>query len=964
MLDKPNFPELEERILKFWEDKQIFQKSLAKKSPQGDFIFYEGPPTANGRPHIGHVLARAFKDLFPRYKTMQGYHVERKAGWDTHGLPVELEVEKQIGISGKKEIEEFGVDKFNKQCKESVWKYKGEWEKMTRRIGFWIDLEHPYVTYDNEYVESVWWILKQIWDKQLLYRGHKVVPQCPRCGTALSSHEVAQGYQSITEESVYLKFKLIDEKNTYVLAWTTTPWTLPGNVALALGKKFTYVKIKQGNEYLILAKDRLSIIDGEYEIVEEYRAKDLEGKKYQPLFDFVDLEKETGKSAYYLALADFVTVEDGTGVVHTAVMYGEDDYNLGEKIDLPKIHTVGEDGKFLDIVKPWAGKFVKNTEKEITVYLQKEKLLYKTDQTTHDYPFCWRCDTPLIYYAKDSWFIRMSALREDLIKNNQEINWIPGYIKDGRFGEWLNEVKDWAVSRERYWGTPLPIWYCEKCKKYECIGSIKELEEKVKKLKVKSKKNNSKEKGLDLHRPYVDEITWACDCGGEMKRVSEVIDCWFDSGSMPFAQCHYPFSNKDFIDKEKRYPADFIAEAIDQTRGWFYTMLAIGTLLGKGTPYKNVICHGHVMDAKGQKMSKHIGNVISPWEMIDKYGADAVRWFLYTVNQPGEPKNFDPKAVEDVVKKNWLMIWNILSFYKTYESELHSTKLKTEHVLDVWIISKLNLLIKEVTDQLDRYLATPASRQISQFINELSTWYLRRSRNRFKGGDQADKDQAILTLNYCLVTVTKLLAPFAPMVAEAIFQELNQEEESVHLTDWPRSNLKIIDQNLISDMAKIKLIIEPVLALRKEAGLKVRQPLSTVQVKSKAIDLALLELAKDELNVKEVKFVQKLEEGKNWQGKDNVALNITITESLAEEGTVREIVRSINQMRKKQKLTVKDKIKVTYQTESNELASIVEKNEEEILKSTISNCIEKKVVSAEVQEIKLPTGIIKVTIQK
>ncbi|MFH1598441.1 MAG: isoleucine--tRNA ligase [Patescibacteria group bacterium] len=960
MLDKPNFPELEEEVLKFWEDNQIFQQSLDKKSPKGDFIFYEGPPTANGRPHIGHVLARAFKDLFPRYKTMQGYHVARKAGWDTHGLPVELEVEKAINISGKKQIEEFGVEKFNKQCKDSVWKYKGEWEKMTKRIGFWIDLEHPYVTYDNEYIESVWWILKQIWDKQLLYKGHKVVPQCPRCGTALSSHEVAQGYKSITEESVYLKFKLVDQKNTYVLAWTTTPWTLPGNVALALGPKVTYVKVKQGNEYYILAKDRLDILESKYEIVEEYKAKDLDGKRYQPLFDFLDLEKVTGKSGYRLALADFVTVEDGTGVVHTAVMYGEDDYNLGEEIGLPKQHTVNDDGTFTDLVKPWAGKFVKDAEAEITQHLKDKGLLYKTEQTTHDYPFCWRCETPLLYYAKDSWFIKMSALRSELIANNKKINWIPEYIKEGRFGEWLNEVKDWAISRERYWGTPLPIWQCTSCHQNECLGSIEELTKKVNKSKIKGQE--AKLTKLDLHRPYVDELVWKCDCGGEMRRVSEVIDCWFDSGSMPFAQWHYPFENEDLIDKGKAYPADFIAEAIDQTRGWFYTLLAIGTLLGKGSPYKNVICHGHVMDAKGQKMSKRLGNVISPWEMIDKFGADAIRWFLYTVNQPGEPKNFDPKAVEDVIKKNFLLLWNVLSFYKTYEDEVKSDKLKPKHVLDLWVLAKLDLLVKEVTEELDRYQVAGSARKITAFINQLSTWYLRRSRDRFKGDDQKDKDQAILTLQHCLVTLNKVLAPFAPMISEAFYQELNEEQRSIHLEDWPEPAKKV-DEELLTEMETVRLLVEKVLAIRKEAGIKVRQPLASVQVKGKAIKDQLLDLAKDELNVKEVNFVKQLEPGAKWAVKENVALNTEVSDVLAEEGTVREIIRSVNQLRKKQKLTVSDQIKVIYQADSDQLAKLVDNNKEEILKSTISFALEKGTVADDSQEVKVPQGKIRISIQ-
>ena len=647
-----SIPEIEKKILEFWKENKIFEKSLKKKSPKGNFVFYEGPPTANGKPGIHHVEARAFKDVIPRYKTMQGYHVERKAGWDTHGLPVELEVEKALELKNKKDIENYGIEKFNRKCKESVWKYKEEWEKMTERMGYWIDMENPYITYNNSYIESLWWIIKQIYDKGLIYKGYKVVPQCPRCGTALSSHEVAQGYRSVKEKSIYIKFKLKNRNNEYILAWTTTPWTLPGNIALAIGEKIEYVKIKHNNEFYYLAKNLLDKINGEYKIVEELRGKEMIGWEYEPLFGgVIKGDEKNAENAFKIYPANFVSTEDGTGIVHTAVMYGVDDYELGEKIGLPKIHTVNFDGTFNELVPQWKGKFVKDAEKEIIEELEDRNILYNTEEYVHDYPFCWRCDSPLIYYARDSWYFEMSKLREKLIKNNEKINWVPEHIKEGRFGEWLRDVKDWAISRERYWGTPIPIWICEKCKEMKVIASRKE-------LGVDDK--------FDLHKPFIDEIKFKCKCGGEMKRTPEVMDCWFDSGAMPFAQYHYPFENKNFIDRKEQFPADFISEAVDQTRGWFYTLLAISTMLGKESPYKNVICLGHILDKDGQKMSKHIGNVIDPILMIEKYGADVVRWYIYSVNQPGEPKRFS----EDALKESGSMfntLLNVLSFYKMFE---------------------------------------------------------------------------------------------------------------------------------------------------------------------------------------------------------------------------------------------------------------------------------------------------------
>ncbi|MBN1983749.1 MAG: isoleucine--tRNA ligase, partial [Chitinivibrionales bacterium] len=642
---RPDFPAMEEEILRFWEQENIFKKTLEKTKDGKSFVFFEGPPTANGKPGIHHVLARAYKDIILRYKTMQGFFVERKAGWDTHGLPVELQVEKELKISGKPDIEKYGIAQFNEKCEQSVWKYKKEWEELTKRIGFWLDLDSPYVTYENEYIESLWWIIRQIWDKDLLYKGHKVVPHCPRCGTALSSHEVAQGYKSVEENSVFIKFKVVGEKDTSILSWTTTPWTLPGNVALAVGEAIEYVKIKVGKEMYICAKAVVERLFEKYKEIETFTGADLIGMKYEQLFDIPALQSETSHQVY---TADFVNTDEGTGVVHTAVMYGEDDYQLGEKVGLPKHHTVDENGTFTDEVPGLAGKFVKDkeVEKAIISDLQDRGLLLKEEMYTHDYPFCWRCDTPLLYYAKDSWFIRMSSLKEQLIKNNEEINWVPGYIKHGRFGEWLNELKDWAFSRERYWGTPLPIWESEDGDRI-CIGSREE-------LKQLAKDPSKVIKDFDLHRPFVDDIVLMKD-GKEYRRVKEVIDVWFDSGAMPFAQWHYPFENKERIDKGVSFPAAFISEAIDQTRGWFYTLLAVSTLLDKGAPYKNIICLGHILDNKGQKMSKSRGNVVDPFEMIGKYGADTVRWHLFTMNQPGDSKLFDEKHLGDVLRKNWMI---------------------------------------------------------------------------------------------------------------------------------------------------------------------------------------------------------------------------------------------------------------------------------------------------------------------
>src|SRR3989344_5489097 len=677
-----NIPKKEEEIVAFWKKENIFQKSLEKKSPKGEFVFYEGPPTANGKPGLHHVIARAFKDVICRFKTMQGYHVARKAGWDTHGLPVEIEVEKQIGTKGKADIEKFGVEEFNKRCRESVWKYKAEWERMTERMGYWLDLEHPYITYENEYIETVWWILKQAWDKKLLYQGYKVVPHCPRCGTSLSSHELALGYKTITDISVFIKFKVnkgnaVAKEGDFVLSWTTTPWTLPGNVALAVGADITYARVKKDGVHLILAKPLLNaVLDGVYEIEKEFSGKELEGVAYEPLFD-VPAIKKSGKRAHFVTTADFVTIEDGTGVVHTAVMYGEDDFDLGTTKDLPFVHLLTPQGIFNDEAPPSLRKLnFKEAEEMVILELTQKGLLFGQKDYEHSYPYCWRCDNPLMYFAKTAWFVKMTALKGNLLKNAETINWYPEHLKKGRFGEWLENVKDWAVSRERYWGTPLPIWQCEKCMTFRCIGSITEL-------------GNAPE---DLHRPYIDGVTLSCECGGTMKRVPEVIDAWFDSGSMPFAQHHYPFENKKLIDSGAAYPAEYISEAIDQTRGWFYTLLAISTLLGKGASYKNVICLGHINDAEGKKMSKSKGNVVDPFLIAEKYGMDALRYHLFTINQPGETKSFDEKNLLEVSRKVLMILANVVSFYRLYPDT--TSKPGKKSTMDRWILSRLNKLIK------------------------------------------------------------------------------------------------------------------------------------------------------------------------------------------------------------------------------------------------------------------------------
>jgi len=1142
-----NFPKLEKKILKYWEKNKIFEKSIERRKKAKNFVFYEGPPTANATPGIHHVLSRVFKDIIPRYKTMKGFKVLRKAGWDTHGLPVELQIEKKLGLTKKIDIEKYGIASFNKKCKESVWQYKKDWENLTERIGYWLDLENPYITYETDYIESVWWLLKEIWKKKLLYQDYKVVPYCPRCGTSLSSHEVAQGYEKIRELAIYVKFPILNPEfqNSSFLVWTTTPWTLPGNVAIAINPEFTYAKIKVDNEYLILAKERIKNCGIQGKITQEFKGKNLINLRYKaPYLP----NEEIIKSAYKILPADFVSLEEGTGLVHIAPAFGEDDMDLikmiNSKIQMPNARfpillTVDDEGKFRLEVKKWARLFVKDADPLIIEDLKNRRLLFKEELYEHDYPFCWRCKTPLLYYAKKSWFIKMTKVKKDLIKNNKKINWIPPHLKKGRFGEWLREIKDWALSRERYWGTPLPIWQCKKCGSLEVIGSkkdllkqrfstnryyilrhgetiyqtekkemtypwpekepilltengksqIKNLAEKLKKKKIdliyssefpraketaqiianelgleinfdkrlreislgiyhgKPKENyyhdfltitgrlfykrtkggeswtdcrkrilkfvkeidkkykgktillvshgdllwllegamkglynkelveqklqkktikrgefkkikftslSLNEKGeLDFHRPYVDEIKFYCSiCKSLMERVPEVIDCWFDTGSMPFAQYHYPFENKKLINQKIQFPADYIAEGVDQTRGWFYTLLAISTLLKRGPSYKNVISLGHVLDEKGEKMSKSKGNVVDPWLILEKYGADTTRWYFYTVNQPGDSKLFSEKNVGETLKKFIFTLWNCFTFFKTYKekpktkNQKSKIQFKGQNLLDKWIVSKLNQLIELVTQKLDKYDITSAARSIEDFvIKDLSQWYIRRSRARFHPvveqsslwGKEAKKDfeEASQTLGFVFLMLSKLTAPFIPFLSEEIYQKIQNYESgtrSVHLEDWPKVNKKLFNEKLNKKMEKTREIVALVLAERAKTKIKVRQPLASLKIKNQISKIKneneeLLNLIKEEVNVKEIVLDNKIEK--------EIKLDTKITSELKEEGILREVIRNLQEMRKVAGFTPKDMISIQFDG-SEKISDVLIKNKNKIMVETKS----------------------------
>ena len=865
-----NFVDREKKVEEFWKENHIFEKSMENRKEGETYTFYDGPPTANGKPHIGHVLTRVIKDMIPRYRTMKGYMVPRKAGWDTHGLPVELEVEKKLGLDGKEQIEEYGMEPFIKQCKESVWKYKGMWEDFSSTVGFWADMEHPYVTYYDDYIESEWWALKEIWNKKLLYKGFKIVPYCPRCGTPLSAQEVSQGYKTVKERSAVVRFKVVGE-DAYFLAWTTTPWTLPSNVALCVNPDETYCKVKAADGYTYYMAEalldkvlgKLAKEEGEkaYEVLETYKGTDLEYKAYEPLFACAgEAAAKQKKKAHFVTCDNYVTMSDGTGIVHIAPAFGEDDSRIGRNYELPFVQFVDGQGN-LTKETPYAGVFVKKADSMVLTDLDKEGKLFDAPKFEHDYPHCWRCDTPLIYYARESWFIKMTAVKDDLIRNNNTINWIPESIGKGRFGDWLENVQDWGISRNRYWGTPLNIWQCE-CGHMHSIGSRQELFEMS---------GDEKAKTVELHRPYIDEITLKCpECGGEMHRVPEVIDCWFDSGAMPFAQHHYPFENKELF--EQQFPANFISEAVDQTRGWFYSLLAESTLLFNKAPYKNVIVLGHVQDENGQKMSKSKGNAVDPFDALNKYGADAIRWYFYINSAPWLPNRFHGKAVVEGQRKFMSTLWNTYAFFVLYADidNFDPTKYELNYdqlpVMDKWLLSRLNTTVQAVDNDLANYKIPEAARSLQEFVDEMSNWYVRRSRERFwaKGMEQ-DKINAYMTLYHALVTIAKTAAPMIPFMTEDIYQNLvrsvdKDAPESIHLCDFPTVNEAWIDKDLEADMKELLEIVVLGRACRNTANIKNRQPIGTMYVKAeKKMSEFYTDIIADELNVKEVKFADDVE---------------------------------------------------------------------------------------------------------
>lgn len=1003
-----NFVDREKEILKFWKDHNVFQKSIENRDGCPVFTFFDGPPTANGKPHIGHIITRAVKDIIPRYKTMKGYQVLRKAGWDTHGLPVELEVEKLLGISGKPQIEGYGVEPFIEKCKHSVWKYESEWKEMSDRVGYWADMDHPYVTYHNDYIESVWWALKQIWEKDLIYKGHKVVPYCPRCGTALSSHEVAQGYKDVKEPSVYVKFQVEGRPNEYILAWTTTPWTLPSNVALVVNAKETYVYAKVAGETFILAKALAADVLGEYETVSECLGEELVGLRYDPLFDFIPNDEK----GFRIVADDYVTLTDGTGVVHTAPAFGEDDARVGRENGLPFRQYVNNQGLFTEDVPLWQGLFVKKADPKIVAYLEETGKLFRALPYEHSYPFCWRCDTPLIYYARDTWFIQMTAVRDALVKNNQTVNWYPDNIKEGRFGNFLANVIDWGLSRERYWGTPLPIWECS-CGHRHMIGSRKELEEMAVDCPA----------DLELHKPYIDGVVLHCPkCGGQMKRVSEVIDCWFDSGSMPFAQWHYPFENKEVF--QRNFPADFISEAVDQTRGWFYTLMAISTLLFEKSPFKNCIVLGHVQDKNGQKMSKHKGNVVDPFQVLNKQGADAIRWYFYTNSAPWLPSRFYEEAVNEAQRKYMGTLWNTYAFFvlyaniDEYDPEKYPWDYNTLAPMDQWILSKLQTLTQYISDCLDQYKITEPARALQEYVDELSNWYLRRSRERFWGkGMPEDKCNAYGTLYTVLTTLAKLTAPFTPFLAEELYRNLvtsvsPSAPKSVHLCDFPVAKQEWIQKDLEKNMGLTLEIAVLGRAARNLANIKNRQPLSRMLIKAaQQLPKEFCDIVAEELNVKQVQFTNDVEQYVSYQCKPQlktlgpkygkilpsirswlteanggeilgrfqahgeitveidgeavtltpedvlvetlqkdgfvtqtnhditVVLDTALSESLIEEGFVRELVSKLQTMRKEAGFEVMDHI-VIYHAGSERISDVIQRNREQIMGDVLANEIE------------------------
>jgi isoleucyl-tRNA synthetase len=940
--------EIEENLLKYWEEKQIFEKSLQKDSPKGEYVFYDGPPFATGTPHHGHLVSSTMKDVIPRYWTMKGYHVARRWGWDCHGLPVENIVEKELGFKSKKDIEDFGIDKFNETCRSKVLKYTEEWEKVIHRLGRWVDMENSYKTMDLSYMESVWWVFKSLWDKGLIYEGHKSMHVCPRCETTLSQQEVSEGYQDIKDISITTKFELVDEPETFVLAWTTTPWTLPGNVALAVNSGFDYVKIKIKNQtgIFILAKSRLESLGVEVEIIKEFKGSELEGKKYKPLFPYY-LDKEDiphKENLYKIVDADFVSLEDGTGVVHIAPAYGEEDMLLGQEKNLPMIQNVTLGGKFESEVSDFAGLSVKpaedtkKTDRLIIEYLKKKDLLFSEQEFEHSYPHCWRCDTPLINYATSSWFVSILGIKEKAIELAQGINWSPNHIKEGRFGKWLEGARDWSISRQRFWASVIPIWKCE-CDEMRVFASIKELEEA------------SSAKITDLHKHFVDKITVPCKCGKTMKRVADVLDTWFDSGSMPYAQEHYPFENKERFDKN--FPAQFIAEGVDQTRAWFYYMHMIASGIKEKAAFQNVIVNGIVVAEDGKKMSKHLNNYTDPMEIMDKYGSDALRFYL--LSSPvmmAENMSFSDDGVKETTQKIVMLLHNILRFYQPYKLENIPEKPMSDAPLDIWIVSRLHLLGEEITKAMEKYDLPKATRPFIQFVNEFSTWWLRLSRNRFKSENVDDKNMATATFAYTLSFLSKLLAPFVPFVAEYLYQGIGGKKESVHLEDWPFQENLVVDYDVLKKMEATQKSVEIGLALRAIANMKIRQPLNKLTLKDKEmVELLFSDLVKQELNVKNVEL-----------GAEDV-LDLVISDELKMEGMVRELTRAINQLRKDSLLTIDDKnVKLEYETGSEILKQAIEEGKEEIKRSCLcSDVIEG---SFEAKEVIINGEKIKIKLSK
>jgi len=984
MLDL-DFIKKELNILEFWRQNNIFEQSIKNREGHPDFIFYEGPPTANGRPGIHHVLARSFKDIICRYKTMRGFRVIRKAGWDTHGLPVELEVEKKLGFKNKNDIEKYGISKFNQKAKESVWEYKEEWEKLTERMAYWIDTKNPYITFDNNYIETIWWLLKKTNEKGLLYKSYKVLPYCPRCGTPLSSHEVAQGYETVQDPSIYIKFQILEppssildqlkiknlELKIFLLVWTTTPWTLIANVAVAVDKNLDYKIFKVNDEYLISYKE---LPDNQGELVGTIKGEDLIGLEYKPLYEVPNNLIVSDGKRYQVVGANFISTEEGTGLVHIAPAFGEDDMNLKNQENLSMIKHVDDKGYIIDApqeVIEVKGKFFKDADEIIFNDLKNRNILYWGDLkgTTHEYPFCWRCHTPLLYFAFEAWYIKMSQLKENLIKNNELINWVPEHIKEGRFGQWLKDIKDWAISRNRYWGTPLPVWECKSCGHYEVIGSLKELEEKSVNHELPYDENHN----LDLHRPFIDKITLKCpQCGNIMTRREEVLDCWFDSGAMPYAQYHFPFEQFDHQEKDVKemiksipFPADFISEAIDQTRGWFYTLLAIATILDLGPSYKNVICLGLILDAKGEKMSKSRGNVVDPMKIMNEYGADALRWYLYTINSPGEEKRFNENDLVNVTRRFLNTLWNVFVFYKTYADKESEEFSKEElNVLNRWILARLEETKQNVINNLDAYHVYEAAKELDLFVDDLSRWYLRRSRRVFqKPDDLKELKIGSAVLKKVLKDFSLILAPFCPFISENLWQELRKQKEpiSVHLGDYPQENKDFEDKDLIRLMNEAREVTANALSLRQKFNIKVRQPLNSLKINQEGLEIQnypqLLDIIKEEINVKNIIFDNSL--------KEPMELDTNITPELKEEGDLRELVRQIQEIRKALKLTPQDRIALNFFTDNEEIKEFLTKKSEIIQKETLANelnLLEQK--PEDIQEISIDDKKIFVSFKK